>query len=307
MSPSNDPTVLDASLHLLADHLLAQLAAGAFEPAVLHVSVTGTEGFDLGVLLLDGNHPSELLVGFTAPDDWHALGVATGGWAYHVAERGTAERRRTRVDVVTLLSRSGELAHRTHVHGDEALSRLIDGAGEQPTGEQVDLLRLALGLPTADPPRDTSVYWANQWLSALLDPGAGHPTDWNGAFERHPAIATIRHHREVVDLMARLGDDDLDVVAVASGFARACDWAQLRTMSSEGRFALPDLDAEDADWFDDGAFARFVLNRCPPLAMLRREVADALPAAVAERVDAVLDRLGIPESAWPDDADHRAA
>src|SRR5438874_3200231 len=61
-------------------------------------------GGNLGLKPLDG-HPSEQLTGFTAPDDWFAVGVATDGWAHsldpvrHVA--------RQRIRMFALVARDG--------------------------------------------------------------------------------------------------------------------------------------------------------------------------------------------------------
>ena len=303
-NPDQGPAPIDASLHLLADHLLEAVSTGDLAPALLHVSAGDADGFDLGMLPLDGRHPSELLVGLTAPDEWHAIGVATAGWAYHCSERGRADRTRTRVHVVTVLSRTGEHAHRTRIE-DAASMGMSAGdlsALDQPAeGEQVDLLRLALGLTTDPPPCGSEVYWAIAWLSEILA-RPGELTDWRAVRDLHPGMETLRRAR-VADVPTA---SDPDVVALLRLFARAFDWSELRRRAGEGRFEVDELRAEDAWWFDDGAFARFVLNRCPPLAMLRTELEAHLAPPLVERVHSMLDALEIPPTAWPD-RDDRAA
>src|SRR5690606_9953570 len=150
-APLGDHLATDASLHLLADHLTEALAGGELEPCLLHVATPDVDGFELGVKPLDGLHPTDVLLGTTAPADWHAVGIATHGWAYHVAERGDPARRRHRVHVVTLLSRSGEHAHRVRADDEDVEEAL---GAEPPGGEQVDLLRRVLGLRTDPPPCD---------------------------------------------------------------------------------------------------------------------------------------------------------
>lgn len=288
-APLGAPLATDASLHLLADHLADALADDELQPCLLHVAGVGADGFDLGVLPLDGAHPTDVLLGLAAPDDWHAVGLATHGHAYHVAERGDPGRRRHRVHVVTLLSRSGEHAHRTRADDPEVEALL---AGDTPAGEQVDLLRRVLGLPTEPPPCDASAYWSSVWLTSLVE-AADDIVTLDDAIAAHPALQLLRHdvHRT---------DDAVDVV---TAFHRVLGWNRLRTLAADNRFVVPELAPADAAWLDDGAFARFVLNRCAPLHLLRARLAMHLPPDVAGAVLDLLDELGVPDVAWPDLAD----
>lgn len=288
MTPrSGDPLAADASLHLLADHLVDAIANGDLSPCLIHVGSPDGDGFDLGVLPLDGSHPTELLLGSTAPAEWHAVGIATSGWAYHVADRDDPRRRRHRVHVVSLVSRSGEHAHRTRA--DDPTIGLDLAAGGTPEGEQVDLLRRCLGLPTAPPPVDASAYWTIQWFTDLLS-GEPAPT-LPDALDRHPAVHLLRH-----DVCGR----DHDVEDVIGAFHRVLTWSRLRALAAEGRFEVPELAPSQAAWLDDGAFARFVLNRCPALHLLRSRLVRHLGPTVAAGVEQALERLGVPDAAWPD-------
>lgn len=286
-APLGDHLATDASLHLLADHLTEALADGDIEPCLLHVAAPDAAGFDLGVQPLDGRHPTDALLGHTAPDDWHAVGIATHGWAYHVADRGDPRRRRQRVHVVTLLSRNGEHAHRTRAD-DDALSQVLDG--EPPTGEQVDLLRRVLGLATDPPPCDPSTYWSIEWLSALL--GADHPVDTLAdAVALHPVTHLLRRGTAL---------DAADTLDVLTAFHRVLTWGRMRELAGLDRFSVPDLSPDDAAWLDDGSFARFVLNRCPPLHLLRAGLRNHVASDVADGVLDLLDALGVPDTTWPD-------
>lgn len=289
-APDSGPLATDASLHLLADHLADALDADELTPSLLHVAGVDGGGFDMGTLPLDGQHPTDLLLGFTAPADWYALGLATGGWAYPVDQRNRPDRTRIRVQVVSLLTRSGELIHRTR-SGDPALARSL--SEELPAGEQVDLLRLALGLATDPAPCDAGVYWTILWLSALTSSDTAPPTCLAEAVRQHPAFQMLDAAEEHLD------DDVTDVLA---GFHRVCTWRRLQQLAAEGAWPVPDVRPALVHWFDEGAFARFLLNRCRPLGAVRAELSETLDAALVSSIDVVLDALGIPLTAWPDHA-----
>lgn len=280
------PLAVDATLHLLADRLVDDLAADRLAPSLLHVSAVDSDGYSVGFLPLGGRHPSDLLVGFTAPHEWHALGMAAGGSAHRLDQVG---RPPERVHVISLLTRSGEYVHRTRLQGGGQLA--CDLAAEQPSGEQVDLLRLALGMATPPPPCESGAYFAAEWLSALLGTDREELRSWDDVCRAHPVMALLASS-------SRHRDDDF--VDIAASFARACTWSRLRELTAAGRFAAPGLVAADGPWFDDGAFARYLLNRCPPLSMLRRQARDHLRPALAERLDGVLAELDVPEATWPD-------
>ncbi len=295
--PSRAPVASDALVQLLADQLLADLDAAAIEPCLVHVTDHGAERLELGVMPLAGHHPSELLVGFTAPESWHALGVVTGGWAYHRSERGSPRRHRSRVSVVAVLTRTGEVAHRMHIAGEHDLPELPPDDAE---GEQIDLLRLALGLSTPPPPCDTGVYWTIEWLSAVLATDPSELLTWDDVADQHPAMIMIRGDEE------RHGERDpafsgAGFVELVRSFTRVSTWTTLRGLVAADLFVVPELVSTDAMWFDDGAFARFLLSRCPPLTMVRAQVTDHLRPDLADALGRALDELGVPRSSWPDD------
>lgn len=98
---------------------------------------------DLGVLPLDGLHPAELLEGFTAPDDWLALGLVTRGWAAPLGPtRPSSHPARRRVCTTVLLDRRGDAVGRTI----EESSGVVVVDGPPTEGQVLDLLRSALGL-----------------------------------------------------------------------------------------------------------------------------------------------------------------
>ncbi len=297
-----DAVAADAFVHLVADQLIADLRADTLDPSLVHVADDGCDRLEIGVKPLDGHHPSEWLVGFTAPSDWHALGMATRGWAYRLTDRGSPTRHRARVLVVTLVSRTGELAQRTHVQDDAELATALGDAPDDTVGEQIDLLRLAFGLPTPPPPCGTDVFWTIEWLSALLDTEAGDLGDWTDVADRHPAMSLARpqHDPSGAGEPAFAG---VEWTAVVHAFTRVFSWRRLRALVGDDRLPVPELIPSDAMWFDDGAFARFLLSRCPPLGMLRDHAGRHLPTPLSRRLADTLDELGIPESSWPETGD----
>ncbi len=290
-TPPSEPLAFDASLHLLADHLLDGLAEGELDPCLLHVDAVDEVGFDLGVRPLDGEHPGDLLRGFTAPDRWQAVGVATGGLAHRLSDRADdhPDPEPTRVLVVTLLSRSGELAHRARSLGADVPGLGADGP--TPSGEQVDLLRRCLGLPTEAPPQDTAAWWSALWLATLVDPAQPVAVGLDDAFARHPAARLL--DRGAVEPLA-------DRTVVLRAFHRVLSWHRIRALVSDGCLAAPDCTSHEAGWMDDGAFARHLLARCAPLPRLRRRLRDRLGVPTATAVLGLLDEVGVPHLAWPD-------
>ena len=297
------PAPIDASLHLLVDQLLDGLHAGDVPPALLHVTAGDSEGFELGVLPLEGRHPTGMLLGTVAPPEWHAVGLACGGWASHASDRGKADRRRTRAHIVTILARSGEFAHRMRLDDADLVGvpaeRLND---DTPDGEQIDLLRRCLGLPTDPPPCTSAVYWAIVWMAEIVATPAEELTTWDDVAACHPAVPLLRRSPGASAPLL----DPLQLVPIARAFARVFDWPRIRQLVGEDHFDLDELEPEDADWFDDGAFARFLLNRCTPLGRLREAVDDHLPGTLADRVATTLARLDVPHTSWPDRDDQAA-
>lgn len=204
-----DTSPVDAAAHLLAGHLVTELAEGELEPSLVHIRpVAG--GVDLGVKPLDGARPADLLLGFVAPPEWHALGVAVHGWAYDLTERFTGGGRHSRVHVVSLVTRSGETIHRSLVPDDAARTATLDDPAEPVEGEQVDLLRCALEQPTAPPPCGATIYLAIEWLDRIARDGHLPPAPVAGlewGFLRHEAAMGRREAPGLTMLDASWLDD----------------------------------------------------------------------------------------------------
>ena len=156
-------------------------------------------------------------------------------------------------EVVVIVPRAGEVVGRMR-HGGQ----MYTDAPEY--GLTLDCLQRALGLPTA-PPRVPSVHWlATTWLEAALrsaDPG--------------DALATL--------------DAGLDWSSVG--------WERIRQHVAAGRWPDPTIAPEEAAWFDEGGFSRWVLTGRPTLPALVREVASAAGFAEARRCAGVLADMGL--------------
>ena len=120
--------------------------------------------------------------------------------------------------------------------------------------------------PPPPPPASTHVLWAAEWLDAVLvrlGSARRHRRRLGRAavLRLHPAVAALDLDGSAITLA--------ELIAEADRLAAWRDWAQLRRACAEGRSAHALLDADIAEWFDDGAFARSVLSMSPDLADLR--------------------------------------
>ena len=205
------------------------------------------------------------LLGCVAPEEWVALGVMAGGWAgpmdgSHL--RPSAHPEGQRIRSVVLVGRDGETAGVTRF----ADGRTIDGA--PPEGAAMDCLRRAMGLPTPPPSEPPSRLFTSVWLAAIAGAARDRTPSW-------PAIMRLR---------PRLEDAD------------ECTWESLRQAAVEGRWPAPDLTASEAEWLDEGSFARWVLGAFPPLPVMLDELAKLLPPSTIRRLVRVVEELTLATS-----------
>lgn len=288
------PIADDASIHLLAELVLESLVSEAMPPSIVRFRRCGS-AIEMGMLPLDGAHPSGFLVGHRPDDDCFALGLAAQGWAYHLAERAWPDRSGSRVHLATIVSRSGERAHLTRVDDPAHPLNHIDDA--PPSGEQVDLLRRAFDLPTEPAPCPTGTYWSIEWLAGVSDLHAERgveapPLGWPAVVAAHPAASLLRTGGE--------DPEDHDFIEMVASFARVCDWSRVRALVDSGGYRSAGLLSGDGAWFDDGSIARYLLGRCPPLATLRADVRAVVTPDADRRITEVLDALDVPDAVWPD-------
>jgi len=268
MSPPVPPLPEPALAALVetADATIVGLGTRAPASAVLRVSAP--HAHPPGELIwfpIDPVHPLDLLLGFTAPAHWSALGVSSSGLEHQLGDDGRVVRSADppRVRITVLIDRSGRGA-----------SLLRRGAGLTTLpgpleGTVADACRRALGLDTAPPPPTTIGLWTRCWLDRVVDAlassggaggGAGPPT-WRDVTRLHPASSAA----------ATLGPGvghrpDPGALADATrALADAWPWARLRADPGVVDVPGPLPNARVAAWMDDGMWARWLLAAFPAL------------------------------------------
>ncbi len=275
-------------------------------PRLVRVAETGPDGrrLEIASRALDerDGHPVEALLGFDAPAHWRALGVVAEGAAHPLGEPvGNGAQAgphrpddRRRVRVVHLVARDGDSATALRTQGGAPELGNASGAGATPCGRIDDVLRRTLGLPSVAPREPTVVLWALVWLDRLLADRAAAlpaqaPLDWTGAALLHPAVALAHGEHLVTGTPS-----PREVARFGALMGRAHDWAALRAACAHGRWPVAEVPCELAAWMDDGIFSRWVTGAYPHPAELFEAVAALVPAAVAERISAVLADWGVP-------------
>ncbi|MCU1487222.1 MAG: hypothetical protein JWN67_3968 [Actinomycetia bacterium] len=240
---------------------------------------------ELGVLPLEGQHPGGVLLGFTAPPSCAALGVVTTGWSLPPdrAEGDVANRRvgppaaeapdRVAVFSTVLVGRGCEVAGRFSLDGGEPV------ATPPESGVLLDLLLRALGCPTSPPAFGVLELLATMWLADLATRRSSN-WGWPKVAGRHWALQLEpdRPADELVvaglEVAARLGWDGVRQLVGRTGWPGLCT-------------------AEEAAWFDDGSFARWLLGGFPPVADLAEAVTATLRPTVGRSVRAALEVWGL--------------
>jgi hypothetical protein len=271
-------------LHDVVDTFCSQVAEGG-DSFLFRMAGVDDSGCDIGVLPLEGRHPADALLTMAAPDDWWALGVATGGWARPLDDSGTVGERLGRVATGLAVTRSADVVSRVRFKG-----RTIS---EPPGyGAVLDNLQRAMGLATAPPTARVGLLFATQWLEAVIpaaaaEQRAGKSFEWRDACELHPAFTVLRAQES--------GFHCSDVAIAALAMERVCDWERLRWLVVGGSWPCTNVSATAAAWFDAGSFSRCALAGHLPLPTLLDEVADAASVVIAKRCARIFERLNLLE------------
>ncbi len=267
----------------------------------------------------------DALLGFVAPDDWWAVGVAVSGSVVGdagPAGRGRPRRHRaaSRVRVTALVARDGRAVSVVR-QGSQA-----ETLDEPPSGLVGDSLRRALGLPTPPPPETTTGYWVALWLdrvvaSAVSTPsGPGGPwwaaqAGWAGprphlARGGRAAPGVARGGRAHARRAGRRHGPARIPVAVAQAAVPPTPHAggPVRRPAPGRRLGggrpapvdgpddvLPGLPTRAvAAWMDDGMFARAVDGMLPLAADLFDACAHLLPPGVLTQLAATIEATFVP-------------
>lgn len=239
-------------------------------------------------------HPSELLLGFTAWEEWWAVGLLTTGWAapmeteptnpYAAHERPSAHPDAVRMRMLVMVDRDGTTVSKVECTD----GRTIDEPGE---GYLLDLLRRTVGVPTPPATNSTSELLTAMWLMSIQGAAAdergdhGRRLSWNRVARLHPAL----------DLLAKSGERRMSqpaqLVPAARAMHNVMTWTRVREQCIEHSWLAPLIRPDVARWMDEGLLSRYLLTEIPPLADLTREARRLLRADVAARLDAALDEL----------------
>jgi hypothetical protein len=279
-------------------------------PTVLRVT---ERPLQVGRLLLDdGGHPLDVLLGFTAPPTWAAIGLRCQGHAYDLVDERSPDEPPPAGDlhapdqrvapvavvVTVLVDRTGQGAGALR-RGD-VVTRL-DGPPEGVVG---DACRRALGLPTRPPPPSTTDLWLRVWLDRIVETivfadDADELTSWPAVAALHPAApgqhtslrANPRSTREpaITANPYLLADATLQLAAI-------WPWSRLRRDPEVADTAQPPLPRHLAEWMDDGMFARWVLSDLVALDTLASTVDDLLPPATSAAIAETVTTAG---GTWP--------
>jgi hypothetical protein len=258
------------------------LSAAAADGAILRVSDLAPVAESFTWFPLEGTHPLEMLMGFSAPPHWRALGVSCAGFAHRLdaAGRPRPGADADAVTVTVLVDRSGAAA------GLLRRSDEVTPLPGQPEGVVADACRRALELPTAPPPRSTLELWTLSWLDRLVDVAS-----------RADAASRLQSWRAVAALHAAVGPpvgrptmpvDPVALATSATALAEAWTWARLRDEPGVLDLPGPPPSPPLARWMDDGMWARWLLSRLPSGDDLMAAVRALLPPALADGVAVVV-------------------
>lgn len=269
--------------HAGLDQIARQLAeahVGATRASLVRIRPRPT-GLEVGLCTLpEGAHPREALLGHLVPPAWAASGVVAPAWARPLAA-AAASGTGTRTSVVVLVGRDGHVAH--HAVGIDGLA----AGGEPPVGRLPDLLHRTLGLPTPAPGLSAAEWWRAFWLDALVATAAdapGHAPD-----PAQPLTSTLPP-----ELVQALVDEP--------GLCTDAGWPRLRRLAAAPeppdapgpaavRAALaPFVEPTVAAWFDDGSFARWLLDALPSVDELLDLAAALVPPSTLDLLRQVSGR-----------------
>jgi hypothetical protein len=282
--PSRDIADDLAPLEVLAELFATELRDGHGPALAIGVVPSGRD-VELHLRELPDSDPIRLLLGFRAPAEWTAFGVASRA---RLRDPQTARTVAEGAGFTHFSARSGGFAFAVADQNDEPL---VESGPHLAEGRVPDACRRVLALPTPPPEHDSRELMAVQWLDSLAaraleaEPGS---LDWVEAVATNPQAALIAE----VDpsLAAQIPDH---VEELGNAFRRGRPWAHLRAEHAADRVAGFDLDPEHSAWMDEGMFARWAIDSYPPPHHLLEIVDERLSAEVSRRVRSTLRTWGL--------------
>jgi hypothetical protein len=207
---------------------------------------------DLALRQLPGNDVVRALAGFVAPQEWHAFGVVAPGRAFAL---DTARAEPVPVRTAYVLDRQGRVAHRLW-----GLEPGPNRALSAPQGRVPDACRRVLGLPTEGPRQATTLLWILDWLDRALSCALQH--DLGAAPPTWAELASLDRGRP----------------------ESSSPWSILRREVVAGELEIAGIDAEAAQWMDDGLFCREAMTDFAECGDLLRDLRGLLRPATYRRL-----------------------
>ncbi len=269
------PLTIGARLAQVAEHV-SQAAAATNLDAAIGI-VLKPEGFEVHLRPTEpGQHITDALRGFVAPAYWDVVGIVARGLAYTIeAGRSAAQP----VVVVHLQARCGA-------------TYCLLGPPEGPLrprhrvvgGAVVEVCRRSLGLPTDPEPGTPLWWWAARWLDNLA------------------TQAGIERYRGETELLAHFPGgrpfgpaQDLDaLVTHGQLLASSYPWSVLRRAAGAGVVQVSGISAQEADWMDDGMFARWAMAAVTPCGVNLAQLLPRLEPRLAAGLSTALARWDLP-------------
>jgi hypothetical protein len=274
------------------DLLIDRIDGGLGDDDGFLLTLQGTRrGVELGFRPLGGEHPVDVLLGFRAPPRIDALGVAVSGTARHLEHSlvpadpvPTDDVPIGRVRIIQLHARDGRAASRLRSI-DTEVPHVVDTVAAE--GDVADCTRRALGLPTAPPPHPPVVWWAVDWLDALLDHACQDPGrrwTWGQVSALHPLAGHLPP------------DSPAELISVVADRSVGLDWSGLRMAAADetlvGHGPTCPIGPDLAGWMDDGMFARWLLASRPEPIEVVVDLVDLLPPKLTRGVVEALQAWG---------------
>jgi hypothetical protein len=261
----------DSSLHLVPSD----------PPRLVRVTGRGPHPSQAEVALLPlapGQHPTDVLLGFTAPATWAAVGVISSAHQ-HASDQPHVSA--VPVRLTFLLDRSG--CSVTLLSPLEPVSAKVGGRREltsHPEGQLADICHRVLGLATAPPTEHPAEWLTRRWLDRILTEAVakpGRPGTWAEAVALHPLVGPGA--APTPGGLAQLTSSALSTLG----------WDGLRLLATRGADAQsPLVGPEVAAWMDAGCFARWLLAAELPEHLVLGELGALLPPAVVQAIGSAI-------------------